>query len=338
MVVLQGMFSQAFGQVASKTKETDSIIPIISNDMSIQSTTLDSLGNRYKFYEEVLNETHALLDSLIVIQNKNYLIFDTTISKTYKLIEENKELANSKYLDLIILQKSIADSISTNIEHIKSEIVVLNNNREIALINMKKLEEDVSKQVKHIENKVRYRSLILLIFALISATVILIGWIVIRSKINKLSTDLVRSLSFNKDFNKILGDLDNLKRNKNNHGDDSKEDIVKNSSLIIKVGEEIFRMKIRILNMEKEAKGVGALQNSIQRLEYELNSLGFYLSDLTGQDYNEGLTVIVKGWEIREDINPGEQKILRMIKPQMLYNGEVVGVGEIVVGTSPKDS
>ena len=99
MVVLQGMFSQAFGQVASKTKETDSIIPIISNDMSIQSTTLDSLGNRYKFYEEVLNETHALLDSLIVIQNKNYLIFDTTISKTYKLIEENKELANSKYLD-----------------------------------------------------------------------------------------------------------------------------------------------------------------------------------------------------------------------------------------------
>jgi len=338
IIVLQGMCSYAIGQITSTAKETNSTITNISNEMSVQSAKLDSLENRYKFYKDILNETRVLLDSLIVIQNENHFLFDTTVSKTRELIKENAELANSKYLNLITVQESIADSISTKIEHIKSEIVVLNTNREIALVNIKKIEEDVSKQVKHIEKKASNLSLILLIGTILLVIVLLIGWIIISLKISKLNNDLIKSLSLHRDIDIILGNMNNLKRSKNDYGDDSKEEISKNSSLIIKVGEEIFRMKTRILNMEKEAKGVGALQNSIQRLEYELNSLGFNLCDLTGQDYIEGLTVLVKGWEVREDINPGKQKILRMIKPQILYKGEVVSVGEAIVGTSPKDS
>jgi hypothetical protein len=103
-------------------------------------------------------------------------------------------------------------------------------------------------------------------------------------------------------------------------------------SFPIKVGEEIYRMRFRVQRMDENTKGLDAIKHTLSRLEGELNALGYTIRDLTGQAYNEGMNSLVKIWEPYDDIAPGEQKIVRMIKPQILYKDVVVSPGEIVVG------
>lgn len=109
-------------------------------------------------------------------------------------------------------------------------------------------------------------------------------------------------------------------------------------ALHIKTAEEIYRMRIRIAQMDQNAKGIDSLRNSIDRLENELNSMGYRMVDLTGLNYSDEMTAIIKGWESRNDIKPGKRIILRMISPQVFYENTVICPGQVVVGISIEDS
>jgi hypothetical protein len=64
---------------------------------------------------------------------------------------------------------------------------------------------------------------------------------------------------------------------------------------------------------------------------------GYTVVDLTGQLYDDGMTVMVRDFIPKDDIPRGQKKIMRMIKPQIKYQGNIVAHGEIEVAMSTED-
>lgn len=104
-------------------------------------------------------------------------------------------------------------------------------------------------------------------------------------------------------------------------------------SLPLKVGDEIHRMRKRIENMPQEVKGLGALKNSLIRLEEEINEAGYVMVDLLGRDYNEGIICEARFVE-NASVPPGREIITEVLKPQINHNGQVIQVAKIEVGKS----
>ena len=103
--------------------------------------------------------------------------------------------------------------------------------------------------------------------------------------------------------------------------------------LPIKVGEEIHRMRKRIDNMDKEVKGLGALVNSIKRLEEELTGNGYEMEDLMGKKYVDGMKMEARFVD-NPEIPPGEERITDVLRPEIKYKGEVIQVAKVEVGKS----
>lgn len=104
-------------------------------------------------------------------------------------------------------------------------------------------------------------------------------------------------------------------------------------SLPLKVGDEIHRMRKRIENMPQEVKGLGALKNSLNRLEEEINEAGYVMVDLMGKDYNDGMMCEARFVE-DPSVPPGRELITDVLKPQINHNGQVIQVAKIEVGKS----
>jgi hypothetical protein len=103
--------------------------------------------------------------------------------------------------------------------------------------------------------------------------------------------------------------------------------------LPVKVGEEVHRMKKRIENMDKEVKGLGALVNSIKRLEEELKGNGYEMEELMGKKYVDGMKMEARFVD-NPDIPPGEERITDVLRPEIKYKGEVIQVAKVEVGKS----
>jgi len=101
-------------------------------------------------------------------------------------------------------------------------------------------------------------------------------------------------------------------------------------SLALRVGEEIHRMRKRIANMPEETKGLGALKNSLIRLEDEFNASGYQIVDLLGKSWNEGLTVNAR-LVPSDELNLEEHIITKIIKPQINFKGTIIKEAEVEV-------
>ena len=109
-------------------------------------------------------------------------------------------------------------------------------------------------------------------------------------------------------------------------------DFEKQNLLALKVAEEITRMRQRIALMPNDINGLNQLSKSLDRLEEELNILGFELPILLNKPYNEGMTLKAR-FIPSNDYKHGEKIITKVIKPQINYKGQLVQVAEVEVST-----
>jgi hypothetical protein len=100
--------------------------------------------------------------------------------------------------------------------------------------------------------------------------------------------------------------------------------------LAMKAGQEIHRMRKRIENMPSDTKGLGALKNSLQRLEEAFNHQGYEIVDLLGKHFTEGLAVHAR-FVPSDELGPGEQVITKVIQPQINFNQVLIRVAEVEV-------
>lgn len=106
-----------------------------------------------------------------------------------------------------------------------------------------------------------------------------------------------------------------------------------NHKLPLKVGDEIHRMRKRIENMPQEVKGLGALRNSLSRLEEEFNDNGYHIEDLVGKKYVDGMKMEARFVD-NPEIPKGEEIITDVLRPQIGYRGHVIQVAKVEVGKS----
>jgi hypothetical protein len=105
-----------------------------------------------------------------------------------------------------------------------------------------------------------------------------------------------------------------------------------NHSLAFKVADEITRMRQRITSMPSDINGIAQLSKSLDRLEAELNILGFELPILLNQPFDDGMTIKAR-FIPSESMKTGERIITKVIKPQINYRGKLVQIAEVEVST-----
>ncbi len=188
-------------------------------------------------------------------------------------------------------------------------------------------------QTKNLQDRLEFRTKALFsaVFAII--LVIIIGALYARikfegtkllEKIIEQDTALVATL------NKQIDTAQNIPKS-------STQDIAEEGHTFpVRVGSEIYRMRKRIEIMDENTKGLNALKNALNRLEDDLNQRGYIINDLSGSPYLDELTVKIANTIERDDLEKGSQIINRMIEPQLLFNGVVVGHGEVELAVGVK--
>ncbi len=103
-----------------------------------------------------------------------------------------------------------------------------------------------------------------------------------------------------------------------------------NHQLPIKVADEIFRMRKRLAALPEETKGLKPLNKSLERLESELDDMGYEIVDHTAMAYNENMAVNSK--IIASDlISTGCSIITKVISPQINYQGTLNRMANVEV-------
>jgi hypothetical protein len=103
-----------------------------------------------------------------------------------------------------------------------------------------------------------------------------------------------------------------------------------NNTLAIKVADEITRMRQRIASMPSDINGISQLLKSLERLEEELNVLGFELPELLNKPYDDGMTVKAR-FIPSVDFKNDQRIITKIIRPQINFNGQLIQVAEVEV-------
>ena len=88
--------------------------------------------------------------------------------------------------------------------------------------------------------------------------------------------------------------------------------------------------------MDEDVKGKKQLEKSIERIRDTYKVNGIEIKEMLGLDYNEGMTVTVQNWIEDKNLTKGEQKITRIIKPQVNIEGKILQTAEIEVTIGTK--
>ena len=103
-----------------------------------------------------------------------------------------------------------------------------------------------------------------------------------------------------------------------------------NHKLPLSVADEINRMRIRLERMEEEDIKVKPLTKALERLEEQLNTMGYEIINLKGKPYVNGMTAKCQFVPV-DTLGKDEQMITRVISPQVNYNGKLAQVPELEV-------
>lgn len=106
--------------------------------------------------------------------------------------------------------------------------------------------------------------------------------------------------------------------------------------IILKVADEIVRMENNLNFMDEDIKGKKQLEKSIERIRDTFKVSGIEIKEMLGLDYNEGMTVTVQNTIEDKKLTKGEQKITRIIKPQVNLFGKTIQTAEIEITTGIK--
>lgn len=101
-------------------------------------------------------------------------------------------------------------------------------------------------------------------------------------------------------------------------------------SFVLDIANEIARIEQNLAFMDTKVKGVSNLKNRAAAINDRLKSKGYEIPKLVGEKYIEGNNM-KPTMELDEDLPAGTQIIRRVLKPMVMYNGEMIQAAEVVV-------
>lgn len=103
-----------------------------------------------------------------------------------------------------------------------------------------------------------------------------------------------------------------------------------NHDIILAIINDIVRMQQNIDYMDDSIKGVSQLRNRLKSIYATLNSYQYEIPNLIGRTYHEGDNMIGT-LELNSDLEAGTNRIKRVIKPQVSYQGKLIQAAEVVI-------
>jgi hypothetical protein len=264
--------------------------------------------------------------------------FHSEVSKLTSKIKSLEKI-NSDLVRTANIQKAQIESISTELKATRSTIQQIADSLHIAVTNVSTANKQTQHQIENLNQTITNRTLYWIIGILAVALLSLITFFILRNKLTSSNRDLDSQIAKTNDamqneatkldskFVEILQTQWNLLKSKGTIQNES------DHKLPLKVGEEIHRMRKRIENMPQETKGIAALKNSLQRLEDEFNESGYEIEKLEGMKYVYGMMMEARYVE-NLNVPKGEEIITEVLRPQIMFKGQVIQVAKVEVGKS----
>ena len=100
--------------------------------------------------------------------------------------------------------------------------------------------------------------------------------------------------------------------------------------MILDIINDLVRMRQNLDFMDDSVKGVSQLKNRIKSIYATLNSNQYDIPDLVGHSYHEGDNMIGT-MELNTELPPATNRIKRVIKPQVSYQGKLIQAAEVII-------
>lgn len=101
-------------------------------------------------------------------------------------------------------------------------------------------------------------------------------------------------------------------------------------SLALKVATEVARIENNLSKMDPSVKGYKQLSSAVKKIRNNFLAYGYEIVEMIGKPYSEGIKASVS-FETDESLADGEQRITRIIVPQVNYNGKMIQAAQITV-------
>ena len=102
-------------------------------------------------------------------------------------------------------------------------------------------------------------------------------------------------------------------------------------SLTLKVADEVTRINAFANTLDPTKQEAIALKSSVKRIIDNFKANKYEIVDLLGQKYDDRLNIIVVGESIDSNLNSGEEKITKIIKPLVKFNGEQIQAAQVEI-------
>lgn len=101
-------------------------------------------------------------------------------------------------------------------------------------------------------------------------------------------------------------------------------------SLTLKVADEIVKIEMNLSRMDESIRGYKQLSRGVQRIKDNFKANDYEIVDMLGKPYHEGMKVIAT-FVTDDTLEPGQQIISRIIKPQVNYKQKMIQAAQIEV-------
>lgn len=101
-------------------------------------------------------------------------------------------------------------------------------------------------------------------------------------------------------------------------------------SLAKKVADEIVRIETNLSRMDASVKGYKQLARAVERIKDNFKANGYEIIDMIGKPYTAGMKAAVT-FVTDESLEPGQQIITKVIKPQIDYQQQMIQAAQIEV-------
>lgn len=107
-------------------------------------------------------------------------------------------------------------------------------------------------------------------------------------------------------------------------------------SLVLSIAGEMARIEQNLAFMDPKTRGVSQLKSRAAAIQAALAKKGYEVPPLIGTEYRDGMQMEAT-MEEDESLEPGQQRIRRVTRPCVMYQGKMIQAAQVVVAYNPND-
>jgi len=279
-------------------------------------------------------------------------LFITNFSYSQNVTKEDfdKEVKSNneslKKVEIEIKKNNISISnLSNKLKNLEDKIeknsIEINNTRSEVGLKIEKSESTTKSKLVEVDDSMSRKSLYSIIGILFAVIVSAVIYFILSKRqtsdksnllveLDKTRTSIEETLvkEFCKQTEAIDSQLSIIEKNKQVSNTNNTEP---DHSLALKVASEINLIERNVKLMDSKTKGLKQLIQSVTKLKDNLAANGYEMPELLDKQFHQGMKVIVTVSIPDENLEKGEEKITKVLIPQVNYNDKMIQTAQIEV-------